>query len=74
MLTMKEKLFPASGPRLERLPAVLARTGLSRSTIYKKIADGEFPKPVLLGKRAVAWRSSVVSEWINARLVADGTS
>jgi prophage regulatory protein len=38
-----------------RLPAVKARTGLSRSTIYQRIREGTFPPPVNLGKRAVGW-------------------
>lgn len=36
-----------------RLPVVRARVGLSRSTIYKFIESGHFPKPVQLGTRAV---------------------
>ena len=38
-----------------RLPVVMARTGLSRSSVYQKIANGEFPKPINLGPRAVGW-------------------
>jgi prophage regulatory protein len=38
-----------------RLPAVKTRTGLSRSTIYLRVAEGKFPKPVSLGARAVGW-------------------
>ena len=41
-----------------RLPAVKARTGLSRSTIYQRIREGTFPPPVNLGKRAVGWLES----------------
>ena len=67
MSTLKQKLFPINAARLERLPVVLARTGLSRSTIYKKVADGEFPRPVKLGERAVAWHAAAVTEWIRAR-------
>ena len=48
-----------------RLPAVKARTGLSRSTIYLKVAQGTFPKPVSLGARAVGWPSGLVDEWLN---------
>ena len=58
-------------PELERLPNVLARTGLSRSTIYRMVADGSFPRPVLVGKRSVAWSAGAVSGWINARLRGD---
>ena len=45
-----------------RLPAVKARTGLSRSTIYQRVAEGNFPKPVNLGKRAVGWLESEISQ------------
>jgi prophage regulatory protein len=47
-----------------RLPAVKARTGLSRSTIYLRVADGSFPPPVSLGARAVGWVESEVEDWI----------
>jgi prophage regulatory protein len=50
--------------RILRLPDVLHRTGLSRSTIYMRIANGEFPKPVSLGRRAVGWRDSDLEDWL----------
>jgi len=49
-----------------RLPAVKARTGLSRSTIYQRVAEGNFPKPVNLGKRAVGWLESEISQHLAA--------
>ena len=49
-----------------RLPQVSELTGLSRSTIYMRIAQGLFPKPVSLGSRAVGWRSSEVDEWLQS--------
>lgn len=48
------------------MPKVKERTGLSRSTIYAKIAQGTFPKPVCLGARAVGWLESEIDEWINS--------
>ena len=51
-----------------RLPNVLARTGLARSTIYLRISQGTFPKPVPLGGRAVGWVESEIDDWLNARL------
>ena len=56
--------------RFLRLPEVLARTGLSRSTIYVRLGQGRFPRPVSLGARAVGWIESEVDEWIRARIVA----
>lgn len=48
--------------KILRLPSVKARTGLSRSTIYQRVAEGNFPKPVNLGKRAVGWLESEVDQ------------
>jgi prophage regulatory protein len=45
-------------------------TGLSRSTIYKYITDGVFPKPVTLGERCVGWVEGEVFEWLLARIEA----
>jgi len=53
-----------------RLPAVLARTGLSRSTIYLRISEGRFPKPVSLGGRAVGWIEAEVNDWLNQKIEA----
>ncbi len=54
--------------RFLRLPEVLARTGLSRSTIYVRLDQGRFPRPVSLGGRAVGWIESEVDEWIRQRI------
>lgn len=53
-----------------RLPAVKARTGLSRSTIYLRISEGSFPKPVSLGGRAVGWVEAEITDWLNQRIEA----
>ena len=50
-----------------RLPAVKARTGLARSTIYLRISEGSFPKPIRLGPRSVGWLESEVDRWIESR-------
>ena len=54
--------------RIVRLPAVQARTGLGRSTIYVRLAEGSFPRPVQLGARAVGWIEEEVDEWIRQRI------
>ena len=54
--------------RFLRLPEVMARTGLSRSTIYVRLDEGRFPRPVSLGARAVGWIESEVDEWIRDRI------
>lgn len=56
--------------RLIRLKEVKHATGLGRSTIYKYIEDGNFPKSVSLGERAVAWVESEVLGWIKAKIEA----
>lgn len=51
-----------------RLPEVKARTGLSRSTIYLKMAEGSFPEPIALGARSVGWIESEIDAWIARRI------
>ena len=51
-----------------RLPAVKVRTGLSRSTIYSRIAQGSFPQPIPLGPRAVGWPEVEVEKWIEGQI------
>jgi len=51
-----------------RLPQVIARTGLSRSTIYEYITLGMFPAPIKAGKRASVWLESEVLLWMNRRI------
>ncbi len=57
-----------SPTRFLRLPEVLERTGLSRSTIYVRRAEGKFPRPVSLGGRAVGWVESEMDDWIEERI------
>lgn len=61
---------PPGALTLERLTKVCARTGLSRSEIYRRIAAGEFPKPVKIGRRASAWDSREVDAIILAAIKA----
>lgn len=64
-----EVLKSAQGTRaLLRRQQVEALTGLARSTIYKLVADGDFPAPIKLTSRSVAWPSDAVSAWIDARI------
>lgn len=51
--------------KIIRLKTVLARTGLSRSTLYRKIADGTFPRQVRISVHGAGWRESAVSCWID---------
>jgi prophage regulatory protein len=49
-----------------RLSGVKARTGLSRSTIYLRVAEGVFPRPIHLGGRAVGWLEAEIDGWLSA--------
>ena len=64
--------------RFIRLPEVLSRTGYGRTTIYRKMEDGSFPRSVKLGgppkdpnvfdSRAIAWIEDGVEQWIDSRI------
>ena len=51
--------------RIIRLKAVLARTGLSRSTLYRKISEGTFPHQVKISVHSAGWRESAIGRWID---------
>lgn len=57
-------------PRLERIASVCARTGLSRSSLYRLIRAGDFPSPVPLAGRTRAWDAAAVDAWISACIAA----
>ncbi|EGR4323405.1 AlpA family transcriptional regulator [Vibrio cholerae] len=50
--------------RFLKLKEVMEKTALSRSAIYRKMSDGEFPESVSLGDRAVAWVDSEIDDWM----------
>lgn len=56
--------------KLLRLPEVKATTGLSKSTIYARISEGNFPKQISLGPRLVVWVESDIQNWIAEQLAA----
>ena len=60
--------------RFLRIAEVKRQVGLGRSSIYSKIKRGEFPAPVTLGARAVAWLSDEITAWIDGRVAASRTS
>ena len=49
--------------RILRLRDVIARTGLSRSTIYRKMADGTFPTQIRISSHSAGWRETQVDRW-----------
>ena len=57
--------------RILRIKSVLERTGLSRSTLYRKIERGEFPRQVKISERCAGWRESAVGEWMKNPMFYD---
>ena len=55
-----------------RFPQVIEKTGLSKSNLYLKISNNQFPKPILLGEggRSVGFISSEIDDWIQRRIDA----
>jgi prophage regulatory protein len=56
-----------------RLPTVVDKTGLSRSSIYKRMHSGDFPKSLSLGSRSVGWYAADVDKWIEQKVTASKT-
>ena len=56
--------------RILKLKEVINLTSLSRSSIYKYINEGRFPKSVSLGDRAVGWVESEIEDWIMVKIEA----
>jgi prophage regulatory protein len=50
--------------RILRIRSVMERTGLSRSTLYRKIRQGDFPKQIRISVRCIGWRESAVEAWM----------
>ena len=50
--------------RIIRLKTVLARTGLSQSTIYRKIAEGTFPTQIKISTNGAGWKESDINRWV----------
>ncbi|EXJ14861.1 helix-turn-helix transcriptional regulator [Imhoffiella purpurea] len=53
--------------RIIRLPEVVERCGLSRSSVYNLMAAGRFPRSIKLSERAVGWRESDIDNWLAGR-------
>ncbi|MGH1414085.1 MAG: helix-turn-helix transcriptional regulator [Pelagimonas sp.] len=60
--------------KLIRMPEVMSMTGLGRSTIYNKVQAGEFPRPLKISHRHVAWDMHDVLSWIESRPVANAST
>jgi prophage regulatory protein len=55
---------PIREDRIIRLRTVLSRTGLSRSTIYRKIAEGTFPAQLKISTNGTGWHESDINRWV----------
>lgn len=64
MFSAKGEPAMSEPDRIIRLRTVLARTGLSRSTMYRKIAEGTFPAQLKISVNGAGWRESEVNKWI----------
>ena len=64
---MIAKAATPSTKRILRLPEVVARSGLSRASVYNLMAKGRFPKSIKLSERAVGWRESDIDTWLAGR-------
>jgi len=61
-ITNQKKLFILRRKQVEK------KTGLSRSTIYLRIHEGTFPRPINLGARAVGWLENEIETWLAERM------
>lgn len=52
-------------PAFYRMPDVVRISGLSRATVYRRMAEGRFPPSVHLGGRACGWRPATLQAWID---------
>ena len=55
-------------PRFIRLPQVVEMTGLGKTTIYRWINHGAFPKQIQIGGKSVVWNERDVIDWMNAQI------
>ena len=50
-----------------RPPEVMARTGLSRTTIWRRVKAGNFPAPLVLGENSIGWTAQSIEDWLKSR-------
>ena len=55
------------GPRMLRVAEVVSRTGLSRTSLWRRLRAGDFPRPIQLGPNSVGWRDSEIEAWLESR-------
>lgn len=72
-VTPEDSLVP-DPDRIVRIRTVLARTGLSRSTLYRKMNDGSFPRQVKIGVHSSGWHESAINTWVADPVAYQGGS
>ena len=60
-----ESPSPKAPTRLLRLPEVMARVGLKRSSIYQRMSEGRFPKSRSLGPKCAVWVEAEIEQWVS---------
>lgn len=53
--------------RMLRAPEVMAMTGLSRTSIWRRVRAGTFPAPTELGTNSIGWPASIITQWLENR-------
>ena len=62
---MSENVLSPDPPNaILRIRTVMRRTGLTRPTLYRKVAEGTFPKQVQISTKCVGWRAAEIDEWL----------
>lgn len=56
--------------RIVRMPELLRRLQVDRSTIYRWMKEDRFPSPIQLGSRSIGWKASTIELWISSREVS----
>ena len=64
--TVAADVAPAKPARLLRLPEVMSRVGLKRSSIYQRMNEGRFPRSRSLGAKCAVWVEAEIDEWIRS--------
>lgn len=65
---------PVTSRHLLSKRAVLKQIPISGATMWRGIATGDFPKPIRIGKRRVAWLQTEIDDWLTERLVERGSA
>lgn len=71
-MSAMQRIDAGAADRLVRMPEVLARTSLSRATIYRKMARGEFPQSISIGANSMAWYATDFERWLAAPMCWSG--